>query len=195
MNWCNIQLLAKRYSTKPVFRRALRINSLGQTHCSCYDNRADCACILGCGFATRSQRFLQIYSCYSISGHESLWNSCLSVIAPTGAPSEEDWDEASISLALSCTCVWQVYENLALLDRKQFLCLCIPGLLRLFLTRILLGFHHSLCQNLTAPVYFSKSCICMEFSGSSFSPCLQVVLSLFYKAVPWTTALDFAMGS
>lgn len=41
MNWCDIQLLGKRYSKKPMFRRAQRISSLGPTHCSCYDNRAD----------------------------------------------------------------------------------------------------------------------------------------------------------
>lgn len=44
----------------------------------------------------------------------------------------------------------KMYEILALLDRKKFLCLHIPGLLGLLLTKILLGFYHSLCQNLSA---------------------------------------------
>lgn len=74
----------------------------------------------------------------------------------------------------------ELYESPALLGRKQFLCLCTPNLLRLLLTEILLGFQHFLCQNLTAPMYFFKSCICIEFSGSSFSPCMQVVLRLCF---------------
>lgn len=43
---------------------------------------------------------------------------------------------------------------------------------------ILLGFQHSLCQNLTAPIYFSRYCTCIEVLGSSSSPCLQAVLRL-----------------
>lgn len=134
------------------------------------------------------------YSCYSISGHECLWHSCFLVIVPTEASSEEGRDEASISLALFCTYVWQVYESLALLDRKQSLCLHIPGLLRLLLTKILLDFHHFLCQNLKAPKckFLHLHGILWKFILTLPASCAQTV---FYKAVSWTRALYTAMCS
>lgn len=63
-------------------------------------------------------------------------------------------------LYICMTSVWKcmkMYESLALLDRKKFLCLHIPGLLGLLLTKILLGFHHSLCQNISALIYYIPS--------------------------------------